>query len=205
MALRKRDSASTREEILAAARTVLNRDGSGRLSTHAVAAEAGVNQSLIHYHFGTREGLLLGVLEQMNDELVERQRTMYARPDVALGGKWQQAIDFYRVDLASGYVRTLMELAAHGFSNPAVAEKVRGLFRTWRQLLTEVAAEALQELQVEGWTADEVAVLVSNYWWGMELQHMLGVSEEESAAWATTAKIGQVMAAFEADHRRRGD
>lgn len=197
MALRHRNKATTREEILAAARTVVNRDGAGRLSTRSVAAEAGVNQSLIHYHFGTREGLLLAVVEQMNLELIQRQRRMYSRPDMTLADKWQQAIDYYRVDLASGYVRTLMELAAHGYTSRTVSAKVRVLFNEWRGLLSEVAAEAVEELGVTEMTADEIVAALAAYWWGMEMQHVLGVPESESPLWATTAAFGRLIGAFE--------
>ncbi|HEV2033291.1 MAG TPA: TetR/AcrR family transcriptional regulator [Candidatus Dormibacteraeota bacterium] len=203
MALRKRDSAATRDDILTAARIVLNRDGSGRLSTHSVAALAGVNQSLIHYHFRTREGLLLGVLEQMNAELLDRQRSMYAREDMTLAEKWQQAVDFYRVDLASGYVRTLLELTAHGYSNPAIAARVRHLFDGWRRLLTEVAASALARLGVDDLSADDVVAMVAAYWWGMEVQHLLGVPEEEGHLWAATAKIGRLLGTLETNRRSR--
>ena len=65
---------------------------------------------------------------------------MYARDVMTVGEKGQLAVDFYRVDLASGYVRTLLELTAHGYSNPIVAAQVRSLFNGWRRLLTEVAA-----------------------------------------------------------------
>ena len=204
MAVRKRDSAATREDILTAARKVLNRDGSGRLSTHSVAAEAGVNQSLIHYHFRTREGLLLAILEQMNAELLERQRSLYSREDMSIAEKWQQAVDFYRVDLASGYVRTLLELAAHGYSNPAVAAQVRALFKGWRVLLTEVATQALAELKVDAVDADEVVAMVAAYWWGMETQHLLGVPEQEGHLWATTEKIGLLLGELEARRRSPG-
>jgi AcrR family transcriptional regulator len=204
MAVRKRDSAATREDILTAARKVLNRDGSGRLSTHSVAAEAGVNQSLIHYHFQTREGLLLAVLEQMNAELLDRQRSLYSREDMSIAEKWQQAVDFYRVDLASGYVRTLLELAAHGYSNPAVAAQVRVLFNGWRVLLTEVATEALAELRVDAVEAQEVVAMVAAYWWGMETQHLLGISEQEGHLWATTDKIGRLLGELEARRRSQG-
>ena len=197
MALRKRDSAATRDDILSAARTVLNRDGSGRFSTRSVASQAGVNQSLIHYHFRTRNGLLLGVLEQMNAELLDRQRSMYAREEMTLAEKWQQAVDFYRVDLASGYVRTLLELAAHGYSNPIVAAQVRALFNGWRRLLTEVAASALNELEIDEVSADDVVAVIAAYWWGMEVQHLLGTPEEESHLWATTEKIGRLLGRFE--------
>jgi AcrR family transcriptional regulator len=204
MAVRKRDSAATREDILTAARKVLNRDGSGRLSTHSVAAEASVNQSLIHYHFRTREGLLLAILEQMNAELLDRQRSLYSREDMSIAEKWQQAVDFYRVDLASGYVRTLLELAAHGYSNPAVAAQVRALFKGWRVLLTEVATQALAALKVDAVDADEVVAMVAAYWWGMETQHLLGVPEQEGHLWATTEKIGLLLGELEARRRSPG-
>lgn len=187
-----------------AARKVLNRDGSGRLSTHTVAAEAGVNQSLIHYHFQTREGLLLAILEQMNAELLDRQRSLYSREDMSISQKWQQAVDFYRVDLASGYVRTLLELAAHGYSNPTVAVQVRSLFNGWRNLLTEVATEALAELRVDTVAAREVVAMVAAYWWGMETQHLLGVPEEEGHLWATTDEIGRLLSELEARRRSEG-
>jgi AcrR family transcriptional regulator len=55
-----------REAIVAAATRCIIERGHAALSTRAVAAAAGVNQSLIHYYFGTRERLMLAVLEQMN-------------------------------------------------------------------------------------------------------------------------------------------
>jgi len=58
--------------------------------------EAQVNLSLIHYYFSSREGLLLALLERMDEELLERQRAMYGQPAVSLADKWRQAIEFYR-------------------------------------------------------------------------------------------------------------
>ena len=108
MAVRRAARVPTGDQILAAARTILHRDGVAQLSTRAVAAEAGVNLSLIHYYFRSREGLLLALLERMDADLVARQRSMYARQDITLAEKWAEAIAFYRDDLKSGYVRTLL-------------------------------------------------------------------------------------------------
>src|SRR5262249_41822736 len=66
-----------REAIVSAARRCLIRLGQARLSTRAVATEASVNQSLIHYYFGTKDGLILAVLADMNQELLKRQAEMY--------------------------------------------------------------------------------------------------------------------------------
>src|SRR6266496_4316084 len=94
MAFRRREAAAPRERLLRSARAVLNREGASGRSTRSVATEAGVHLSLIHYYFESREGLLLAVLERINQELLDRQRAMYGSADLSLAEKWQQAIDF---------------------------------------------------------------------------------------------------------------
>src|SRR5262245_46532438 len=95
------ESVAGRDTIIRAARRCLIRLGHARVSTRAVASEAGVNQSLIHYYFGTKDGLILAVLEDMNRELLERQTRMYEAPD-SFSDKWAQACRFFEEDLGSG-------------------------------------------------------------------------------------------------------
>lgn len=188
---------------MSAARAVLRRDGAAQLSTRSVAAEAGVHLSLIHYHFETREGLLLAVLERINQELLRRQHAMYARPDLGLADKWRQATAFYREDLRSGYVRSLMELAGQGFANPRLGAAVRNLMKGWRDLLTEVASEAFPRLGLTDIEPAVVASAVVSYWYGMELQHLLGVPEEEGKLWRTVETLGRLIERLETAGRRR--
>ncbi|HEY8557517.1 MAG TPA: TetR family transcriptional regulator, partial [Actinomycetes bacterium] len=49
----------TRTLILDAARSRLLADGYAGLSTRKVAEEAGVPVSQLHYHFGSKQGLIL--------------------------------------------------------------------------------------------------------------------------------------------------
>jgi AcrR family transcriptional regulator len=202
MATKRRDAAATRERIVSAARVVLNRDGVAELSTRSVAAEAAVHLSLIHYHFDSREGLLLAVLERMNQELLDRQRVMYGSQDLSLAEKWRQAIAFYRQDLASGYVRSLMELAGQGFASPRLGSAVKELMRGWRDLLTEVAAEALPRLGITDIAPDEVASAIVSYWYGMELQHSLDMTEKESNLWQTAETLGRLVERLEMGGRQ---
>ena len=60
----------TRLKILDAARLMLVEHGAGGTSTRSVAEEAGVPLSLVHYHFGGKQGLLVAVLERENAELL---------------------------------------------------------------------------------------------------------------------------------------
>jgi len=202
MAMKRRDAAATRERILSAARVVLNRDGAAELSTRSVAAEAGVHLSLIHYYFESREGLLLAVLERINQELLDRQRVMFVSEALSLAEKWRQAIAFYRQDLTSGYVRSLMELAGQGFANPRLGSAVRELMRGWRDLLADVAAEALPRLGVTDIAPAEVATAIVTYWYGMELQHSLEITEDEGRLWQTAETLGRLIERLETGGRQ---
>src|SRR5260370_40066141 len=130
------DTLPMREAIVEAAGRCIVERGHAALSTRAVAAEAGVNQSLIHYYFGTKERLTLAVLERMNQTLLKRQAEMFESTG-SVADKWAQACHFYESDLQSGYVRLLMELSALGFSNATIGDEVRKLRGQWRALLQQ--------------------------------------------------------------------
>ena len=108
---------ATRLRILDAARDVLVQRGYGDASTRAVAERAGVQLSLVHYHFGSKQQLLLAVLDRENERLLERQQRLYAAPG-PLADKWRTACHYLDDDLRSGYVRVLWELWAAGLSDP---------------------------------------------------------------------------------------
>ncbi|HEY6570855.1 MAG TPA: helix-turn-helix domain-containing protein, partial [Candidatus Limnocylindrales bacterium] len=131
---RDRATADTRATILAAARERLLAVGYANLSTRAVAEAAEVPLSQIHYHFGSKQQLILAVLEGENARLLERQRTMYAGSE-PLWRQWDQACDFLEADLESGYVRVLQEMIAAGWSDPEVASAVREFVGGWYRLL----------------------------------------------------------------------
>jgi AcrR family transcriptional regulator len=197
VAIERPAQGSTKAQILRAARHVLQRDGVADLSIRAVATEAGVNLALVHYHFHSRDGLLLAVLEELNAELLARQRGVYENPDASLSDKWRQAVEFYRSDLESGYVRMLLELAAHGYANTLMAERVRAAMRGWQDLIHDVIAEALPRFGVHIVSADELTSMILSFWYGMEVRHLLGVPETEGHQWSTLEAIGTFIQQLE--------
>jgi len=197
MTITKLKPSATNDQIVSAAQRVLVRDGGAGLSTRSVAAEADVSLSLIHYHFGSREGLLLAVLDEMNAALIKRQQGLYERSDLAFSEKWRQAVAFYRADLKSGYVRILLELAAEGFSNPQLASRVRLAMRDWRDLLIGVATTALPKSRRSLVEPEELGSIIVSFWYGMELQHLLGVPEEDGHLWHALETIGRLLERWE--------
>jgi AcrR family transcriptional regulator len=194
---RDRATADTRASILAAARTTMLAVGYANLSTRAVAEAAEVPLSQIHYHFGSKQQLILAVLEGENARLLERQRTMYAGPE-PLWQQWDQACDFLEEDLESGYVRVLQEMVAAGWSDPEVAAAVREFVGGWYRLLAEVAGRVSGSRGGLGpFTPGEVAALMGMPFLGAESIILLGFTEGELPARSALRKLGDVIRTME--------
>jgi AcrR family transcriptional regulator len=193
----RRDSGDTRATILAAGRSVLLQDGYAKLSTRRVAELADVPLSQIHYHFGSKQQLILAVLEAENARRLERQAEMYAGPE-PLWRQWERACDFLDVDLESGYVRILQEMIAAGWSDPEVASAVRGMIGGWMTLLAAVAQREGERTGGLGpFTPEEVGALMGLPFFGAESTILLGFTEAEIPARSALRKIGTVIRRLE--------
>ncbi len=194
---RDRATADTRATILAAARERLLAVGYTNLSTRAVADAAGVPLSQIHYHFGSRQQLVLDLLEAENERLLARQRTMFGGPE-PLWRQWERACDYLDADIESGYVRILQEMIAAGWSDTEVATKVREYMLGWFRLLTDVAEREATRLGGLGpFEPREVAALMGLPFTGAESLILLGMPEDEFPARAALRKLGTFIRAIE--------
>jgi AcrR family transcriptional regulator len=190
-------SDGTRAIILQAAREALHDTGYAGLSTRRIAETAGVPLSQIHYHFGSKQGLVLAVLEEENRRRLARQEAMYSE-DMPLWKQWEQACDYLEDDLASGYVRVLQEMMAAGWSNPEIGQAVRDMLGQWFALLTGVVEQAEQRLGGLGpFTPDEVGALVGAPFLGFEAMILLGFTETEIPTRSALRKFGEVIRSME--------
>ncbi|HEY5052914.1 MAG TPA: TetR/AcrR family transcriptional regulator [Solirubrobacterales bacterium] len=178
--LRLAQGQSTRALLLAAAGDLLRQEGYAATSTRAVADRAGARLSLVHYHFGSKRGLLLAVLEDLTERLLHRQQAMF-NDGRAFADQWRTACDYLREDIHSGYVRILWELWAAGLADPELAERWRATQRSWRELI-EARLERLQaERGVELPMPPRVlATLIGSLFEGAEVEILAGVPEDET-------------------------
>ena len=194
---------ATRNQILEAARHVLAADGYGGTSTRAVAERAGVQLSLVHYHFGGKRGLLAAVLEYENERLIGRQRELFAKEE-PLADKWRTACAYLQEDLRSGYVRILWELWAAGLTDEDLAKRWRDALASWRLLLEEVAAQWAASVGLElPMPPRALATLVANVFQGAEVEILAGVSEEEAPHYEALEAVGGLIERLEAGARPR--
>ena len=129
----------TESAFLDAAERLLVSAGHAGITTRALAEEAGANHGLVHYYFGSMENLLARVLERFTEQMIERQRTMYAEPEVPFSEKWRTAMRY--LDADRDYQKVWYELQALAWNRPELRERVSQVDAEWRAVLTEALTE----------------------------------------------------------------
>ncbi|HZV06797.1 MAG TPA: TetR family transcriptional regulator [Gemmataceae bacterium] len=189
--------------VLEAAKKVLRQNGYSKLSTRDVAAAAGVPLSQIHYHFGSKQGMVLALFEHLNSQLLDRQNAMFHDSTLALSQQWNLACDYLDEDISSGYVRVLQELIAASWADSPVAKVIQAGLMGWLKLLVELAQRAEREFGGLGpFTADEVAALVASAFLGAESQHLLGLEKKGAPIRRSLRRFGDLIRMMEAAARK---
>jgi AcrR family transcriptional regulator len=171
--------AETSVTLLEAAKKVLRQNGYSGLSTRDVATAAGVPVSQIHYHFGSKHGMVLALFEYLNAQLLDRQSAMFGDATLKLSEQWDRACEYLDEDIASGYVRVLQELIAVSWADAAVANVIRAAIMGWIDLIVAAGRKAKDELRGLGpLTPEEFASLVANAFIGAESLHLLGIEKK---------------------------
>lgn len=123
--------------VLDAATTVLARDGYGGATLGRIAEEAGVDKRNILYYYGTREALLVRVVQTVGERVAE-----HIDATVGPTGTPQELADSLVNSMWSGITsapelaRAYFALIGGGAGNPAVEEALRELKNTYLQLIT---------------------------------------------------------------------
>ena len=190
--------AETSTTLLEAAKKVLHQKGYSGLSTREVAAAAGVPLSQIHYHFGSKQGLVLALFEYLNAQLLDRQDRMFHDEMLSFSERWRRACDYLDDDIASGYVRVLQELIAASWVDRAIGRIVRAGLMGWVELITDLARRAERELGSLGpFRAEDIGALAASAFIGAESLFLLGLEKQGSPVREALRRVGEAIAALE--------
>ena len=188
--------------LLEAAKAVLRQNGYAGLSTRDVATAAGMPLSQIHYHFGSKQGMMLALFEYLNAQLLDRQNAMFADPELTLSERWDRACDYLDEDIASGYVHVLQELIAASWSDAGVAKVIRAGLTSWYGLLRDVARDAERKFGRLGpFTPEELACLIGAAFMGAESMHLLGMERKDMPMRRALRRVGDLIRLAEAGAR----
>ncbi|MGH2712981.1 MAG: TetR/AcrR family transcriptional regulator [Thermoleophilaceae bacterium] len=173
--------AATEEAFLDAAERLLVEIGFAGITTRRLAEEAGVNHGLVHYYFGSMENLFVRVLERFTEQLIERQRSMYAA-DVPFIEKWRTAMAY--LDQDRPYQKIWLELQALAWNRPELRDQVARVNGEWRAVLTEALGPVREQLGVDV-PLDALVSLVMTFNEGIILERLSGIEtgQAELLAW----------------------
>jgi len=141
----RENTQSTKEEILDATRTALSEHGYTDLSMGKIAAEFGRSQSLLHYHFDSKEKLLAAVVRREREEYEALAESLPADPEERLDALTDMFVREYsawaeREPMAVRYTELLV--TAHN-SEP-VRRELRAFTAQIRSLFVETVREGVE-------------------------------------------------------------
>ncbi len=92
---RRYNPEAAKEDILDAGEKLFAQRGFGEVSTSQIAKKAGVSQSQIHYHFGTKRKLWEAVFNRRFSDYFEVQSTTFNNPDLTGIQRLEESIRGY--------------------------------------------------------------------------------------------------------------
>jgi AcrR family transcriptional regulator len=200
--LAKKPETST--TLLEAAKKVLRQNGYAGLSTRDVAEAAGVPLSQIHYHFGSKQGMVLALFEHLNAQLLDRQNALFGDATLRLSEQWDRACEYLDDDIASGYVRVLQELITASWADVEVAKVVRAGIMGWLELIVGVARKAENTLGGLGpFTPEQAGAFAANAFIGAESLYLLGIEKRGSPVRQALRRVGDLIRLAEAGSSKR--
>ncbi|MEO8409072.1 MAG: CerR family C-terminal domain-containing protein [Propionivibrio sp.] len=175
---------ATREVLILAALQSFARKGFSSVSTRELAEVSGVNQALIGYHFGGKEGLYLAVFEHISARVkeqvgpeIERVRRLLEQADAATGtGAAAEGREIYLPALLA-LVERLLSLLLNPETEP------------WAQLIVREQAQptAAFDLLYDGFIAVLLGLLTQL------VRRLRADEDEQSARLLVMGIVGQVI------------
>jgi AcrR family transcriptional regulator len=174
-------SMDKREALLDAAERAILTEGFAGASTRRIAHEAGVPLSLVHYHFGGKEGLLVALVERT------RQRNRAAEQELDPGGgsaaRVGAALQAARHSIAGGDagIRLIVEMTVAALHNARLRAEVERLYAETTLALARSINTVREEsghAAAPDMHAQATATLMIAAGFGLTLQRMLGAEEK---------------------------
>ena len=165
-----------RRDLLDAAFALIGEKGFEGLRTREIAARAGVNIAMLHYYFGTKEALLVALVDHVRDTFNAPRRR--SRP-TSKSGPVKLRSDFadsWSVLQANPHLTTvLIELSLRARRDAAARKALRSLLTSWTQRMEVLMRRGMSAGELRNdLDARAAAVVITSFFIGASLQ--LGVN-----------------------------
>lgn len=140
---------ATRRALLDAAEELLISKGVAGITTRKVADRAGVNQALVHYHFGTIEELLLAALERVSVQVKERSQQIYRSERSFIDSWFEEMEAMITTDFERGWGKVWLENLTLAANRPKICKQYVKTSTMTRKLHEQNVSDMLERLGVD--------------------------------------------------------
>jgi AcrR family transcriptional regulator len=158
-----------------AAVETLKNEGFAGASARAIGGHGGFNPTLIFYHFGSVNDLLLAALDRTSEQRMIRYREAVDEVD-GLPELIRVAGEIYREDLESGHITVLAEMIAGAAAVPELGPQIIARMEPWIRFAEDAVRRALGDSPLAGLVpARDAAFAIVALYLGIELiTHLQG-------------------------------
>lgn len=166
-------SDDTREEILAATYRALCEHGFADLTMQAIADEAGVSKSLLHYHYDTKQDLVVAFLDSFVERFEAEMADLDAEDPAERLDHIVDRLVFGREDGdQTDFGRAFLELRAQAPHEPAYREQLARNEAFLRDVLVDTIEDGIEAGVFRDVDAERTARLLRAAMDGARSQHV---------------------------------
>lgn len=189
----KAPEAHRREQILRAAYEVAAREGLEGTTILRVAAAAELSPGLIPFHFGSKRGLLLGLL----DWLLETTTVLHVGPEIARLASPTERLrallrqEMSRLSREPLRIRLTFDYWTAGVRDAEVRERMRAEFSRYREAFRPIVEEVLaaDPERFPGATPEGLAAVAVSFIKGCAVQSMIDPEHFDIARYLAAAEV----------------
>lgn len=174
-----RETSETQQKLIDSALDVFGNKGIDGATVRAIADHAGVNQSLIFYHFGSVPELIIAAVEQMS-----KVRFSVYKEELAKAKSVQDLIEIlfevFEEDKAGTCYPVLNQFISASQNDELMAKAAEPIFTMWLSLAKESMLAVMGDVQLPNdMTLDDVAFAVISLFLGIQLMNSVNGYESK--------------------------
>lgn len=144
------------------------------LSTRRLAREAGLNHGLVHYHFGSLDGVVAALAEQVGRRWLLTLAEAAEAHDRFIE-RWRALRTAERRDIDAGQARLRAELSVAALADPTLGERWAAFLAARRALLARLVSDMLVEYRLSPGLAAPATALLGALLNGLEANGLAGI------------------------------
>jgi AcrR family transcriptional regulator len=142
-----RKSETSKQQVLDAALRVFSERGVGNATVQDVADAAGMSKGAVHYHFESKDDLIIQAMRHACARITERVQSVFEQPGLPLERVRRAIAEMWAVRAeGTPEIRVVLDVMMRAIHDPTLKKAVGDVLRNARQQVVDVGLNGLCEM-----------------------------------------------------------